>query len=88
MSKAKLHTAVWRCVYCGTESIQVGTDSGSSGTQCPRGCPGNFRLVKEYPLATSLKGITEAFNEIERRNLKQDNAVDVLSSASLCPKHH
>ena len=59
---------VWKCLYCGTEAIHIGTENGSSDTKCTRGCPGRFALVKEYPLATGLSGITEAFGD------KQDEA--------------
>ena len=58
-----LHAGVWKCHYCGKESIHIGTDKGSSHTRCPNGCPGRFNLVKSYPLATGIEGIKEAFRE-------------------------
>lgn len=61
----KIHAAVWKCRYCGKESIHIGTENGSSDTGCPGGCSGNFALVKKYPLATGLEGIKSAFAEIE-----------------------
>jgi len=61
----KIHAGVWRCEYCGAEAIHIGTDSGSSDTKCPHGCPGRFNLVKRYPLATGLDGIKEAFDEVD-----------------------
>ncbi len=64
--KNRIQAAVWRCCYCKAESIHIGTDSGSSDTQCPKGCPGRFSLVKKYPLATGLKGIKEAFEEVKK----------------------
>lgn len=59
--KRQVHAGVWICKYCGKESIQIGDELGSSDTECPKGCPGNFSLVKRYPLATSLYGIIDAF---------------------------
>ena len=56
-------TEVYRCRYCGTEAIHIGNADGSSDTQCPKGCPGHFYFVKEYPLATGIDGIREAFEE-------------------------
>ena len=64
MSKSKISAGVWKCHYCGLRSIHIGTTSGSSDTSCPKGCPGRFHLIKEYPLATGLEGIKEAFAEV------------------------
>ena len=61
---SEIEAGVWKCNHCGKESIQIGTDSGSSDTICPNGCPGWFSLIKEYPLATGLKGIQNAFAEV------------------------
>ena len=58
-----IRAAVWKCHYCGTESIHIGNEAGSSDTKCPKGCPGRFTLIKEYPLATGKKGILSAFEE-------------------------
>lgn len=63
--KRKIHAGIWKCAYCGRESIQIGTENGSSDTICPGGCPGNFTLIKRYPLATGLNGIMDAFKEAE-----------------------
>ena len=52
---------VWMCQYCKTESIHIGTERGSSDTKCVKGCPGRFVLIREYPLATGIHGIIEAF---------------------------
>ena len=52
---------VWRCEYCGREAIHIGNEYGSSDTNCPSGCCGRFAHVKDYPLATGLEGIKEAF---------------------------
>ena len=60
-----VHAGVWKCHFCGTESIHIGTAKGSTDTKCPNGCPGRFHLIKEYPLATGIEGIKEAFREAE-----------------------
>jgi hypothetical protein len=68
----QIHSGVWRCLYCGTESIQIGDELGCNNTSCPKGCPGNFKLVKRYPLATGIKGIKDAF---ERKITKFYNEI-------------
>ena len=73
MTEPRIHAGIWKCHYCGKKAIHIGTDIGSSGTQCPNGCPGRFDLVAEYPLATSQEGINDAFFEVERRREKKND---------------
>lgn len=63
-----IKAGVWVCQYCRTESIHIGTEKGSSDTRCPKGCPGRFTLIREYPLATGLEGIKEAFGGVAMQN--------------------